>query len=147
MTKSTLTKKISTQNHSNSGWRKINAIIARLVQIPISFARFYLHFSNVEETVMRATSMCLLEQYFKKSNGRKIAFEFNGLNEKYDPVFDVNQGMSDRLRKISEADADRNAVSILSTFSYIIQVNLQDNLNDLAYLFKAKDNKDTEKLS
>ena len=98
-------------------------------------ARFHLPFASVEETIIRSTSFHLLRQYFAKQRGESVAVDFEGLNEKYELVFGVNEGMSNRLKSIAEGDADRNAVVILSTFGQLIQMNLKDNLGDLAYLF------------
>jgi len=102
-------------------------------------ARFHMPFASIEETIIRSTSFHLLRQHFLRLRGMVDDVALDGLNEKYDKVFGVNEGMSDRLKSISEGDADRNAVVILSTFGQMIQMNLRDNLEDYAYLFNIED--------
>ena len=76
-------------------------------------ARFHMPFASMEETVFRAVSSYLLEQYFSHKRGGSIDIQLKGLLNRYKEVEKVNIGFSNRLRAVTIGDADRNALSIL----------------------------------
>ena len=92
-------------------------------------AHFHLPLANVEETILRATSMYLLAQYFSKQEGKTADCELDGLQAIYKHIHTVNRAMSERLRAVSRSDLPANAVILLDVyamnFPYRIEVILQ----------------------
>jgi len=80
-------------------------------------ARFHLPFSNIEETVYRATSNYLLAQYFISKEGGIPDWELKGLREFYKEVEKVNKTLSNRIKSISNEDANINALVGLDVFA------------------------------
>lgn len=99
-------------------------------------ARFHAPLSNEEEAIYRATSMYLLAQYFRSRQGLSHRYDMNGLTEIYDNLKTVNRAMAHRLRAASQQDAAVNAVILLDLLSQAVGWSIEDELVDLAYLFK-----------
>ncbi len=95
-------------------------------------ARYHMPFSTDPETTLRSVSFYLLGQYFMKKSGRKIEFSLDNLNKAYTALGVVNMGLASRIRNVAKGDADKNAISILSTLGMIIASNISTNLEDLA---------------
>ena len=102
-------------------------------------ARFHLPFSSMEETVFRAVSTYLLEQYFAHKKGEEVDIKLTGLLNRYKEVEKVNIGISERLRAVTKGDADRNALSLLDSLAQVLFFELEKSLEGLEYLFKHND--------
>jgi hypothetical protein len=98
-------------------------------------ARFHLPFSNLTETMVRATSFYLLKQYFVAKNGGTPDFELKELRKHYDLLEEVNRGMIERIHSISAADAETNSIVILDTLAQLLSNQLNNKLSDLDSIF------------
>lgn len=98
-------------------------------------ARFHLPFASMEETVFRAVSTYLLEQYFSHKKGGEIDIKLGGLLSRYREVEKVNEGIAERLKAVTEGDADRNAVALLDSLAQVLFFELEKSLESLEYLF------------
>jgi hypothetical protein len=101
-------------------------------------ARFHMPFASMEETVFRAVSTYLLEQYFAHKKGEEVDIKLTGLLNRYKEVEKVNIGISNRLRAVTDGDADRNALSLLDSLAQVLFFELEKSLESLEYLFKRK---------
>ncbi|MDH4262155.1 MAG: hypothetical protein OEV78_03815 [Spirochaetia bacterium] len=99
-------------------------------------ARFHMPFASMEETVFRAVSTYLLEQYFAHKKGEEVDIKLTGLLNRYKEVEKVNVGISNRLRAVTSGDADRNALSLLDSLAQVLFFELEKSLESLEYLFK-----------
>ena len=79
--------------------------------------RFHLPFATIEETIYRSVSCYLLAQYFLLKKGKEPDWELEKLAQAYEDIQMINVGMTDRLRSISEEDANANAVVVLDVFA------------------------------
>lgn len=98
-------------------------------------ARFHLPFSTLAETVLRSTSIYLLRQYFEFKKGNPPDLELKKLDQHYERVQEVNQGIMNRTEDVAKQDADKNAIIILNALAQMLPVEIEDGLNSLAYLF------------
>jgi hypothetical protein len=98
-------------------------------------ARFHLPFSTVEETMVRSTSMYLLRQYFEHKQKKTPDLELNKLDQHYAKVKAVNEGLLTRINTVVNEDADKNAIIVLDSLAQIISMEIDYNLDSLAYLF------------
>ena len=98
-------------------------------------ARFHLPFSTLDETIFRSTSIYLLRQYFEFKKGNPPDLELQKLDQHYERVQEVNQGIIKRTEDIANRDADKNAIIILNALAQMLSVEIEDGLNSLGYLF------------
>jgi hypothetical protein len=82
-------------------------------------ARFHLPFSNVEETIFRATGMFLTAQWLRTSKGFKGHLDLSPLKEIYERIGRLNQDFSKRLAAASQEDAALNALVNLDCFASV----------------------------
>lgn len=99
-------------------------------------ARFHLPFSTIDETIFRATSIHLLRQYFEYKKGNTPDLELKKLDQQYELVQQVNQGILGRIGIITREDADKNAIIILNALAQMLSMEIEENLNSLSYLFE-----------
>ena len=99
--------------------------------------RFHLPFATVEETIFRAVSIYLVGQYLSLKKGLNPDFELKQLKQFYLNIQNVNWGMAARLRTITEKDAITNAVVTLDAFAKELPWSIEDQLENIEYLFKA----------
>ncbi len=97
--------------------------------------RFHLPFATVEETVYRAASTHLLGQFFRMKKNMQPDWDLRGLAKEYEEIQSVNMGITDRLRSISEEDANANAIVILDVFAKALPSSIFVDLQELEYLF------------
>ncbi len=102
--------------------------------------RFHLPFASGHETVYRAVSMYLVEQYFCMKEGGTPDWELEAFAKTYQDVFQVNKKMRERLQCASERyrDANTNAVIYLASLGQQMEMDLEfidNNLEELRYLF------------
>ncbi len=98
--------------------------------------RFHLPFATVEETVYRAVTTYLLGQYFREKKDKTTDWDLTKLANAYKDIQTVNMGMTDRLRSISEEDANANAVVVLDVFAKVLPSSIFVELQELEYLFR-----------
>lgn len=101
-------------------------------------ARFHLPFSTTKETLFRSSAVYMLQQYFEYKRGGHPDLEMKHLGGRLQMVQEVNTGIIARIRNLSIKDADANAVIILDSFSKILEMDLDDRLSSLEYLFPPK---------
>jgi hypothetical protein len=98
-------------------------------------ARFHLPFATVEETVYRAATTYLLAQYFRMKKNLTPDWDLKSLAREYENIQTVNMGITDRLRSISEEDANANAIVVLDVFAKALPSSIFVDLRELEYLF------------
>lgn len=97
----------------------------------------HLPFSNMDETMTRATSFYLLSQYFKKQDCKDYDFSMHGLKNIYNEIEQVNHGIIKRIRsKVQAGDANQNAIATLNSFAQMFNVQYEINLENISYQFK-----------
>ncbi len=98
--------------------------------------KFHLPFASIEETVYRHVSNYLLGQYYDNIDGKKADFVFEELIKKNKFVDEVNHGICRRIENINEGDANKNALTILNIAGLMVNLELENRLDSLKYLFK-----------
>lgn len=98
-------------------------------------ARFHLPLASREETILRATSIYLLAQYFRKQAGQTPDMEFEGLMDLYQNMQTVNAFTARRLRGATETDSSVNALLVLDIYAKTMEVVIQDSLEQIRYVF------------
>jgi hypothetical protein len=99
-------------------------------------ARFHVPFATMEETIFRATSSYLLGQYFRHKYTGEDDYSLDGLEAAYRRVHQVNVGMANRLRHVSEGDANLNAIVKLDMFTHELPYVIGRELEGLAPYFR-----------
>ena len=97
--------------------------------------RFHLPFANSFETFFRSVSSYITVQFLLMRRGETPDWDLEGLKEIYKEVNTVNKGMSARLHKATEKDANINAVVILHSFGDGISYFIESGLSDLEPMF------------
>jgi hypothetical protein len=98
--------------------------------------RFHLPFATIEETIFRSVSSYLLGQYFRFKKGKDPDWHLEGLAQAYSDIQSINIGMTDRLRSISEEDANANAVVVLDVFAKALPSSIFVDVKELEYLYQ-----------
>lgn len=98
-------------------------------------ARFHLPLAGVEETLVRAASFYLLQQYFTREHAGEWDLEFTGLARLYEEVQTVNKGMAERLRAAGVFD-ELNWIAQLDALAQILPMAIEEHIRSLAYLFR-----------
>ena len=98
--------------------------------------RFHLPFATIEETIYRSVSCYLLGQFFRMKKGKEPDWHLEGLAQAYEDIQSINVGMTDRLRSISQEDANANAVVVLDVFAKALPSSIFVNVKELEYLFQ-----------
>jgi hypothetical protein len=98
--------------------------------------RFHLPFATLEETLYRSVSCYLLGQYFRLKKGQQPDWHLEGLAQAYEDIQMINVGMTDRLRSISEEDANANAMVVLDVFAKALPSSIFVDVKELEYLFQ-----------
>lgn len=96
-------------------------------------ARFHLPFASEEETLVRAFSLHLLDNWF---NRRPLAFD--DLAADYQAAALVNRTMADRIRAAFHRDAVVNALVSLDTYAQALPLVVEDHLEELAPIFRRR---------
>ena len=123
-----------------SGLYSILGIIMATSDCPVMdfykpMARFHLPFSTSKETLFRSASVYLLQQFFEYKRGGHPDLEMKQLGKRLQMVQDVNLGIMARIKSLTVKDADANEVIILDSFSKILEMNIEDRLSSIEYLF------------
>lgn len=101
-------------------------------------ARFHLPFSTSDETAVRVTSMFLLQQYLEYGNDGADNINLNKLEQHYNKVNKVNEGILKRISSLGSKDADKNAIIMLHSLSQIFSLEINYSLESIAHLFTAQ---------
>jgi hypothetical protein len=99
-------------------------------------SRYHLPFATTEETLFRAVSYYLTRQYFVMKSGEIPDWHLDGLIDIYSKVSEVNKGIARRIAQASEKDANVNAIIILHSYGDSIPFFVEQELNDIRYLFQ-----------
>ncbi len=98
---------------------------------------FHLPFASAEETEYRVFSTYLFAQYLRYKAGLKPDWEMKKLENLYEEIRLVNHNIVKKLQKLSQKDANLNAVVILDTFTGFISMSLEDtDFSDLIDYFR-----------
>jgi hypothetical protein len=97
--------------------------------------RFHLPFANSIETFFRSVSSYLTAQFLLMRQGHQPDWEMKNLQGIYKAVNLVNKGMTTRLLKATEKDANVNAVVILHSFGDGINYFIESGLAELEPMF------------
>ncbi len=100
-------------------------------------ARFHLPLSSEEETIYRATGMYLLAQYYLEKEGESRDQDFEGLKQIYNNLHIINRSIADRIRSATAADSSTNAVVLLDMLTHLMPIAIEEQLDELKYLFTA----------
>ena len=97
-------------------------------------ARFHLPFSTMEETLMRSVSIYLLNQYFRYKDHKTPDLDLNVLGGWYKNLQELNRQMLRRIQQVCDNDCDKNAIFNFHSMSELFSMEIDINLNGLAYL-------------
>ncbi|MDP1636058.1 MAG: hypothetical protein Q8L69_15430 [Gallionellaceae bacterium] len=100
-------------------------------------AWFHLPLATEEETVFRAVSTYLLEQYIGGGENGAPDRTLAALTQRYKALHEVNMAMAQRLRDAGTEDAAVNAVVLLDLLAKAIPFSVEDSLESLRPLFAA----------
>jgi hypothetical protein len=100
-----------------------------------AMVRFHLPFAAELETITRAASMYLLEQYFVKERGGTPDWTLAGLVDIYRATGSVNRTFAQRIRAAAPKDANVNALIRLDTFARAMPDTIENQLDELGFLF------------
>lgn len=101
-------------------------------------ARFHLPFATVEESTFRVTAVYLLKQYYTKGTVLQGNTSFAEIKTHYALVKQINKGILQRVRNITERDADQNAIINLDCLGQILEMEIDTNLEIMQQLFVEK---------
>ncbi len=91
-------------------------------------AKTHLPFANVDETIVRTTSMYLLEQHLIERDGGEPDYALDGLRDLYGELHVLNTCFAKRLGAAAQEDANLNAVARLFSLSALVSLSLDDGL-------------------
>ncbi len=100
-------------------------------------ARFHLPFSTGDESTVRAVGMFLLGYYLRNPGDGSFLTAMKDLEQRYDRVRQVNEGLFARITHIGSQDADKNAVIMLHSLSMLLGMEISQNLDSVADIFTA----------
>lgn len=98
-------------------------------------ARYHLPLATAEETIFRAVSTYLLEQYFRHKQALSIDLDLENLKKIYAEIRIVNLAMTSRLRTLCVQDSAINAVVLLDIFAKLLPSSVEESLEEIRYLF------------
>jgi len=104
-------------------------------------ARFHLPFSTIEETMVRATSMFLLRQYFIHKDNLVPNLKLEELRESYETVKVLNAALLKRIKGLASQDSDKNAIMIFHSISEILSMEIEANLSSIEHIFTISDDR------
>ena len=99
-------------------------------------ARFHLPFSNIDETMIRSTSMYLLSQFFVAQKGGKGDFTLENFKKHYEDINTVNRGIINRIKGVGKGDTQANVITILDTFAMLLSMEISEDLSGIEKFFK-----------
>ena len=102
-------------------------------------ARFHLPFATLEETIIRSTSFYLLGQYFEHKRDNTADLDLSRLDEHYDRIRMVDEGILERITSLTEKDAGKSAFVTLNSLAQLISMEIDERLNTVEYLFAPGD--------
>jgi hypothetical protein len=96
-------------------------------------ARFHLPFATLTETLYRTCGSYLLDAYL---NDRVIEPDLGELKRYYQNLGQINTCILERIKSVSEGDADRNAIVTLNMFTQMFVLESETNFSILTNIFK-----------
>jgi hypothetical protein len=97
--------------------------------------RFHLPFATPTETLFRTVSTYLTGQFLVMRDGKIPDWDLRKLIEIYKSVSLVNRGVSRRISKASDKDANVNAVIILHAFGDAVPYFIENGLEEIRHFF------------
>ncbi len=97
--------------------------------------RFHLPFASELETITRAVSMHLLDQYLRAQRGEVADWSLDALSKAYEATGAVNMAFAQRLRTAAPKDANVNALIRLDSFARTLPDTIESHLEELTFLF------------
>jgi len=98
-------------------------------------AIFHIPFSTTVETLTQSVSFYLLQQYFIQKKGGAPDFSLHHLKKMYADLEKVNVGMLNRIRGITNKDADANSILILNSLAQLLAKQISAGLDELEPIF------------
>ena len=99
-------------------------------------ARFHLPYATIDEVLFRSISVYLLRQYFIHLDKGQSDFHLENVKSYYKKIEKVNSGIFRRIKSATQLDADRNAIVILNCLAQNLHLEIDDNLQSLAHIFR-----------
>ena len=100
-------------------------------------AHYHLPFANSQETIVRSVSFYFLRKYFDWKRGVDVDFSLTDLDQYYNEIQKVNQGLSKRINSVVvSGDANQNAITILDALAKMLGFALKGELSEIEPLFK-----------
>ena len=96
--------------------------------------RFHLPFADIDETLFRALSLQLLDQFFEDESATLATCAIR-LSERYAQVEKVNHAFIGRIRNYCKADADKNAMAALDVFVQFFPMHFENKFETLRKFF------------
>lgn len=98
-------------------------------------AHFHLPFASEEESLYRAASTYLLDQYFRRQAGGVPDWDMAGLKAHYTELQQVNTAMAQRLRTAASDDGAINAIILLDLLAKAMPYSIDEKLEEIAATF------------
>ncbi|MEI7733461.1 MAG: hypothetical protein WCO56_28075 [Verrucomicrobiota bacterium] len=119
-----------------TGLRALLGLVMATSSCPIlsglkGMAYFHLPFATTQETLYRAVSAYLLQQYFMYRDNLKPDWDLAGLAKLYAELQSVNRCFKGRLDAASVKDANMQAVGSMIYLSMSVALSVEDKLRDL----------------
>ena len=92
--------------------------------------RLHLPFATARENVIRVISMYLLAQYFRKRQNQKPNWDISEIDKIYEEINKLDIAFTKRMASAFDADANVNAVVVLSCIAELTRHSLKSNLLD-----------------
>jgi hypothetical protein len=132
----TYVKKVDVQDALRSLFGLIMATSGCPLMQPFRYmARYHLPFASLEETVSRITSTYLMRQLFRHPGEKMLPVDLKEIENLYSTIQSLNEGMARRLKSVTNGDGSLNAIVILSTYSSLIPIIIDEELQKLKPLF------------
>jgi len=100
-------------------------------------ARFHLPLASEDETIYRAASMYFLAQYFRRKDGLDCKLDLDQLKNNYENLQIINKALAKRLQVAVNNDSTVNAVVLLDLLSKAVTWSIEDDLEEIRYLFRS----------
>lgn len=98
-------------------------------------ARYHLPFSDESETLFRAVTNFAMASYLLSRREGRAAPDLILLQDIYQKIKVLNQGVSGRLRLMSDSDSTSNAIVLLDLFAKYLGNYLDEGLEDVSALY------------
>jgi hypothetical protein len=108
--------------------------------------RFHLPLATEEDTIFRASGMFLIAQYFLKGKKAGSGLNLQGLTQIYNNMNLLNINVAERLRNAACTESSINGIILLDVFAHTMPFVIEEQLEEIRYLFAPYLSCETEKL-